>query len=79
MNDTTNASRNGIALEAVRALDFLDISHLPSDYSTAIRLLANAGVLSGDGSGTMRNYHPNALSTRAEVAAIVAQFVKAFR
>jgi hypothetical protein len=73
------AVRNGIVLEAIRTLDFLDISHLPFDYSTAVRLLANAGVLSGDGAGTVRNYHPDALSTRAEVAAIVAQFVKAFR
>ena len=72
------ASRNGVRLDSVRTLSFTDIDGLASGTRTAVQTLANAGVISGELVGFDRVYRPGSTSTRAEVAAIIAQFVKAF-
>jgi hypothetical protein len=74
-----NYANNRVVLESVRSLSFSDIGNLSPEYRAAINSLANADVISGYGEGAIREYRPDNTSTRAEVAAIVAQFVRAFR
>jgi hypothetical protein len=63
----------GEKVYTIRDLSFTDIED--SDAADAIIALANSGIISGDTAGTFR---PDETITREEVAAIIAQFVKAF-
>ena len=76
------ATSNSIKLEPKAELQYItfsDISGLSADYQAAINTLTKSGVISGFGTAQVRAYQPNDTSTRAEVAAIVAQFVKAYQ
>jgi hypothetical protein len=72
------AVNSGVRLDPVRSLAFSDIDGLSADVRTAVTALADAGVISGSLSGDERLFRPQASSTRTEVAAMIAQFVKAF-
>jgi hypothetical protein len=69
------AVAKGIKLEPVRTVTFPDISSLSFEQRNAIQTLANAGVVSGYLTG---RFEPSNQSSRAEVAAIMGQFVRAF-
>ena len=73
------AGKNGVKLDPVETRAFTDIGGFSQNYRTAIQTLANADVISGDFIGFDRVYRPNDTSTRAEVAAIIAKFVRAFK
>jgi uncharacterized repeat protein (TIGR02543 family) len=67
------AVKSNIQLPAVRNLQFSDIESRSGEHRTAIQVLANAGIISGFPDGT---YGPLRTGTRADVAAIIAQFVR---
>jgi hypothetical protein len=68
---------SGMFVDTFRSFSFNDIAASGTDAANAIIALANAGIVSGD-RGNNGPFRPAANITRAEVAAIIANLVKAF-